>query len=213
MTETSPLAATNCACAAASGEVSGIIVSFTSALVCHLRRKPARHSLTPDQLHELHARAGVGLETAAHRAAQGRAVLLLASAHHHAKVPGLYHHADAARFQNLHQTVGDLRSPALLHLQPAREDVDDARDLAKPDDLAVRHITDMHPPEEWQHVMFALRVKFDVLHQHHLVAVVGKDGALHYVACGLVVTAGEKAECGGGALRRAVGTLTIRSLA
>ena len=53
------------------------------------------------------------------------------AAHHHAEVGGLDHHADARRLQHVHDRVGDLLGEPLLHLQPAREHVDDARELGE----------------------------------------------------------------------------------
>ena len=51
--------------------------------------------------------------------------------------------------------VGDLAGEALLHLQAASEDIDEARDLAESDDLAVGDVGDVHLAEEGQQVVLA----------------------------------------------------------
>ena len=64
--------------------------------------------------------------------------------------------------------VGDLLGEPLLHLQAAREHLDDARQLGQPDDAAVRDVRDVRLAEERQHVVLAQRVELDVAHHHHV---------------------------------------------
>ncbi len=110
-------------------------------------------------------------EAAEHRGGHGGRVLLLDAAHHHAQVPCLDHHAHALRLDDLLDGFGDLRGQPLLHLQAAREDLDQARQLAQPDHFALRNVGDVHLAEEGQQVMFAEAEHLDVLHDHHLVVV------------------------------------------
>ena len=63
----------------------------------------------------------------------------------------------------------DLHGEPLLHLEPAREHLDEARDLREPDDAAVRDVRDVDAPEERQQVVLAQAVEVDVLHEDHLV--------------------------------------------
>ena len=74
--------------------------------------------------------------------------------------------------------LGDLRREPLLHLQPAREHVDDARDLAEADHAAVRNVGDVALAEERQQVMLAQAVEVDVAHDHHLVILDGEERAV-----------------------------------
>ena len=64
-------------------------------------------------------------------------------AHHHAEVLGLDHDRHARRMQRFHQRVCHLHGELLLNLQPAGEDVDDARDFGKADHFAVRDVGDV----------------------------------------------------------------------
>ena len=82
-------------------------------------------------------------------------VLLLDAAHHHAEVHGLDDHADAARLDRLLDGLRDLDGEALLDLEAARVDVDEARDLGEADDLAVRQVGDVGLAEEGQQVVLA----------------------------------------------------------
>ena len=76
--------------------------------------------------------------------------------------------ADALRLEHVVDRAGDLLGEPLLHLEPPREHLDDARQLAQPDDLAVRDVGDVRLAEERQHVVLAQRVELDVAHHHHV---------------------------------------------
>ncbi len=86
--------------------------------------------------------------------------------------------------------VGDLRGEALLHLQAAGEDIDEARDLGEADDLAVGDVGDVRLAEEGQQVVLAEGEEFDVLDDDHLVVVDVEEGGVedgvdvHGVAAG-----------------------------
>ena len=53
----------------------------------------------------------------------------------HAGVAGFNHHRHALGLKMLPDGVGDLRGQPLLHLQPSREAVQHARELADADDV------------------------------------------------------------------------------
>ena len=61
----------------------------------------------------------------------------------------------------------DLLGEPLLHLEPAREHLDDARQLREPDDAPVGDVRDVRLAEEGQQVVLAERVQLDVAHHHH----------------------------------------------
>src|ERR1035438_1554151 len=83
----------------------------------------------------------------------GRDAVFLHAAHRHAHMLGLQHDGDATRMQGRIDRMDDLRSHRLLGLQAARESVDDARQLGKTDDAAVRIIADMRLAEERHHMV------------------------------------------------------------
>ena len=66
-------------------------------------------------------------EGAEHGRGDGGGVLFLDPAHHHAQVASLDHDADALRLDGFLDGLCDLHSQALLHLQAAGEDFDQAR--------------------------------------------------------------------------------------
>ena len=74
------------------------------------------------------------------------------------------------------QAVRDLHREALLNLQFACEQLDDARELRHADDPVTRQVGDVRNPVKWQHVVPAQRVKGDVTHDDELVVgrLVGK---------------------------------------
>ena len=71
--------------------------------------------------------------------------------------------------------LGDLDGEPLLHLQPAREHVHEARDLREADDLAVGEVGHVGLAEERQQVVLAHREDVDVLDDHHLVVGDGEE--------------------------------------
>ena len=64
--------------------------------------------------------------------------------------------------------VGDLRRQRLLHLQAAREDIDDARQLRQPDHAAARNVGDMRDAGEWRDVVLAMALEAHVAQQDHV---------------------------------------------
>ena len=124
-----------------------------------------------DELEELRPGSRVVLEDAEHRARDRDRVLFLDAAHRHAQVRSLHDDADAERPDLVAQRLGDLAGQALLHLQAAREDLDQARDFAEPDDAALRYVSDVTFSEKRQQVMLAEAIEVDVLDDHHLVII------------------------------------------
>src|SRR6476646_1714653 len=70
-------------------------------------------------------------------------VLLLDSPHHHAQVDCFDDHSNSARFQHILDGLRHLFRKPLLHLQPARKDFNDSRQLGKTDNLPVRNVGNM----------------------------------------------------------------------
>ena len=69
----------------------------------------------------------------------------------------------------------DLHGQPLLHLQPAREHVHEARDLGEADHLALRDVGHVGLAEEGQQVVLAQAEDVDVLDDHHLVVGDGEE--------------------------------------
>jgi hypothetical protein len=90
---------------------------------------------------------------------------------------------DAGGAQDVHDRIGDLVGHALLNLEPAGEDVHDARDLGQTQDLPVGDVGDVGPAEEREQVVLAHRVELDVAnHDHALVSLLEHripHGVLH----------------------------------
>jgi len=75
----------------------------------------------------------------------GRDAVFLHAAHRHAHMLGLQHNGDAARMQGRIDRMDDLRKSSPPGSAGGAESVDDARQLGKTDDAAVRIIADMRP--------------------------------------------------------------------
>ena len=76
---------------------------------------------------------------------------------------------------------GDLVGHPFLQLQPAREDIDQARNLAEPDHAAVRDVGDVALAEERQQVVLAHAVEVDVADDHHLAIIDAEQRAVQHV--------------------------------
>src|SRR5208282_2197088 len=72
-------------------------------------------------------------EAAKHGRGYRRRMLFLYAAHHHAEMPGLDDHADALGLDGVLDRLGDLRGQALLDLQAARKQFDEAGYFAQTD--------------------------------------------------------------------------------
>src|SRR5262245_37872525 len=147
-----------------------------------------------NELEELRACARIVVEHSAHGARDGHGILFLDSAHGHAEMRGFHDDGYAQRFQLAGQRFGDFSSEPLLHLQPPREHVDDAWDLAQSDDFPVRDVRHVALAKERQQVMLAEAVHVDVAHHHHFVVVHGEERAVDDFVDVCLVAAGQKPE-------------------
>src|ERR1051326_6039305 len=105
-------------------------------------------------------------------------MLLFNAAHHHAQVSRLNHHANALRIDSVLNGLSDLHRQTFLHLQAAGKDIDEARNLAQAQDLAVWDISDMNLAEKRKHVVLAEAEHLNVFHDHHFVIWHVKERAL-----------------------------------
>src|SRR3990172_70647 len=110
------------------------------------------------------------------RAGDHASIGLLDSAHHSAQVQAFDDYANPVRVQAGVYEIGDLAGHPFLDLQPAGEEIDNPRYFLKAHYLSVWQIGDMRLAKEWQHVMLAQAVEFDVAHDHHLVVLLVEDG-------------------------------------
>ena len=102
---------------------------------------------------------------------------------------------------------------ALLHLQPAREDLDQSCRLAEADDAPLRDVGDVHLAEEWQDVVLAQAEHLDIFDNDHLVVIDGEEGIAKDFFRILVVALGQVAQGLPITFRRFEQTLAIRVLA
>src|SRR5882672_3556883 len=96
-----------------------------------------------DHREEFRARAGVGTEVPEELARDYRHARLVHAARGHALVHAFHDDAHAARLEHALDAMRDLRGERLLHLEPSRERLDHARELADADDLAIRQVADV----------------------------------------------------------------------
>src|SRR5271169_3910532 len=121
-----------------------MVMAGLPALLCSTRLdSDVVRSALADKSQELSPRVLL-LENANHGRRDGGGILLFDAAHHHAEVAGFDDDADALRCDGFLDRVGNLAGEALLHLQAAREDLDEARDFAESDHLAVGNVSDVH---------------------------------------------------------------------
>ena len=93
----------------------------------------------------------------------------------------LDHDTNTIGLQAFHQRVRNLNRELLLNLQPPCENIDNARDFGKADDFPIRDVGHMRAADEWQQMMFAHRVEFDVFHQDDLTRFRAEDGAVNNI--------------------------------
>ncbi len=105
-------------------------------------------------------------------------MLFLDASHHHAKMAGFDDDADALGFDHLLDGFGDLGGEALLYLEAAGEEFDEARNFAEADYFAVGDVGDVHFAEEREQVVLAEAEHFDVFDDDHFVVGDGKERAL-----------------------------------
>ena len=123
--------------------------------------RPPRCGRAPSQRAMIRLIASARVAGVAQLAAHGRGDRLRAGladpAHRHAHVLALDDDDHAARLQDLHQRVGDLRGQPLLHLRAAGVDVDQPGQLRQAGDLAVggRDVADVGDADERHQVVLA----------------------------------------------------------
>ena len=145
-----------------------------------------------DQGEEFLTRFVFVAEAAEHGGGDGGGVLFFDAAHHHAEMAGFDDYADALRFDYFLDGFGDLGGEALLNLQAAGEEFDQARNFAEADDFAVGDVGDVHFAEERQHVVLAEAEHFDVFDDDHFVVGDGEERAFEQSFGVFGVAAGEK---------------------
>jgi hypothetical protein len=74
-------------------------------------------------------------------------------------------------------TCANLAHDVFLDLEPARERVDESRQLAEPEDPIAGHVVDVHLAEERQEVVRADRVEGDLVHLHRARPLTGCEHA------------------------------------
>jgi hypothetical protein len=116
-------------------------------------------------------------EAAQHRGRYRGGVLLLDAAHHHAEVAGFDDYGYTLWFDHSLNRFRNLCSEALLDLEAAGEEFDQARDFAEADHFAVGDVGHVHFSEEGQQVMLAEAEHFDVFDDDHFVVGDGEERA------------------------------------
>src|ERR1022692_1790212 len=104
-------------------------------------------------------------------------MLLFYAAHHHAQVASLDYHGYALRLDYFLDGFGNLRGEALLNLEAAGKEFDEARDFAESDHFAVGNVGYVHFAEERQQVMLAEAEHFYVFDDYHFVVRDGEERA------------------------------------
>jgi hypothetical protein len=99
------------------------------------------------------------------------------TAHHHAQVLGFDDHSYPKRAQCFLKSIANLCGEPLLHLQSTCADVNDARNLRQPRDIAVGNIGHVCLAIERDHVVLTQAVHLDVFDDHHLLHLLGEDCA------------------------------------
>jgi hypothetical protein len=124
------------------------------------------------QRQELLAGAGVVTDQAVQRRGHGLRAELLHAPQRHAQVLGLEQDTDAPGLQLALQPAGDLGGQALLDLQVAGEQLDDAAELAQADDPLPGQVADVRDPVKGQQMVHAQGVEGDRTGDDQLVVAV-----------------------------------------
>src|SRR5437868_766616 len=139
-----------------------------------------------------------GLLLVAEAAQHGRCdcggVLLLHASHHHAEVAGFDDHTYALGLDRFLNGFRNLCGQALLNLEAARKNFDEAWNFAKADNFAVGNVRHVYLAEEGQHVMLAQAEYLDIFDDHHFVVADGEEGVLEHGVGILLVAFGKKLE-------------------
>src|SRR5436190_11409335 len=132
---------------------------------------------TEDEAHRLTPGGDAVAELPAYGGRDRPGPLLAHAADRHAQVLGLDDDDDAARLQPVLECIRHLARQSFLHLWPAREQVDQPRELRQAGDLAglVRDVADVRDADPRHEVVLAGAGHLDVLDQHHLVVIGVED--------------------------------------
>src|SRR6266516_2678719 len=165
------------------------------------------------QREEFRARSRVVFESSEQTRSFHDRILLLHTAHHHTEMFGLYDHGDPGGFETSHERPSNLRREIFLDLQSAREDIDDARHLGKADHFPVWNVSHVRPADEWKQMMFAHRIKLDVLDENDLARFRLEDGIINNLVQVLPIPLGEELQSTRRPIRRASQTFSIQIFA
>ena len=113
------------------------------------------------------------------------------------------------RAQGFLKGIANLRGEAFLHLQSSCTDVDDACDLRQPRDVSVGNIGHMCLAIERNHVVFTEAVHLDVFDDHHLLHLLGEDGAANHFDRVMTLALRQKLHCLGDTLGRLQQAFTV----
>ena len=80
-------------------------------------------------------------------------MLFLHAAHHHAQVTRLNHYTYTLGLDGVLNGLRNLHCQALLDLQTAGKDIDQAGNLAQSQDFAIRNISHVDFAKEWQQML------------------------------------------------------------
>src|SRR5450759_644438 len=125
----------------------------------------------------------------------------------------LHHDCYAGRFEACHERLCNLRGEIFLDLQTTRKDIDNARDLGKPNHLSIRNVSDMRPSGERKKMMLTERIEFDVFDQNDLARIRLKNGIVDDFVEVLSVTLRQKFQGARRAIRSAPQTFSVQVLA
>ena len=105
----------------------------------------------------------------------------------------LHDNTDTEGADGIPDLPGYLRCESLLDLKPTCVVIDDSSELADTDDLRICDITDVALSEEWQHVMFAEAIYFDIPRDDHVVRLGLEDGVVDNLLYIVAIAAREEA--------------------
>src|SRR5258706_9294748 len=143
-------------------------------------RRPRFSVALPDLRQKLRACALIAAKYPQHAGGQGLGSLLLDPAHLEAKVTAFYDDTNSARVDSGVDCLRNLARHPLLHLKPSGVGVHQAGQLAQAHDPAIRHIANVHAPEERKQMVLTQTVERDVLdHDHVVVALKGEERVAH----------------------------------
>ena len=121
-----------------------------------------------DKIEEFVAGALVTKEDTAEGRCGSYRIGLLHTTKGHACVRRFNDDGDSERLESFLDAVTDLRGEPFLNLKTTGESFHDASDLAEAGDRSVRDISDVGLADERHDMMFACRIKLDILYKDHL---------------------------------------------